>query len=477
MGLSNLISLLRILVIPFLIYLLQQDTYQASLTAVFVFIFAVITDIADGIIARRTKDTTKIGSFLDPFADKLLVMSLLFYYVYSGGYWLLYLGIFIVRDIIVGLVRWLAGKADVQLRGKRTYGNLLSYSQFIIVFGLLSEQFFVHSGLIILLATGLAILLSLISSLHFIFSYIRGLTKQRRKGRIVKKEPMVVLANKRSRGYYDGYRRRLLEIFAHRRSSPITFLPNTKNMFKNVKPKTKHVIIAGGDGTFEAALHHKPFYKKTLGFFPLGAGNAFWSYFYKGKRYKYLRSRFPFREIQQDVFELEWDKGKTQTLFMNIGIDAEVIRLSSKRTQHGFLDYFRGSTKALARSKADYELDIEIDGKKYHWDNCVGVFLSKISHLGFGLRALFGKVKSDDRNVYGSAIINAHSPWWNKPLRLWALILGMMNLNRSPYHTFKGKIITVKSEVPFPIQAGGEFLGYTQWIKIKVKRQQKMLVL
>lgn len=476
MSLANLISLLRILAIPFLIYLVRQDTYQASFVALIVFAFAVLTDIADGIVARRTKQT-RIGYFLDPFADKLLIMSLLIYFVYLGGYWVLFLAIFVIRDLIVGFVRWMAGKADVHLRGKRTYGNLLSYSQFLIIFGLLLEPFFEQGGLLILLATGLAVLLSLISSTHFFFSYLKGLSKQRRKGRVVKKEPMEILANKRSRGYHDGYRRHLLELFAHRRNAQITFLPNTKNMFKNVKPKTNHVIIAGGDGTFEAALHNKAFYKKTLGFFPLGAGNAFWSYFYKGKRYKYLRSRFPFREIKQDVLELEWEKGKTQTLFMNIGIDAEVIRLSSKRTQHGFFDYFRGSTKAIARSKADYELDVEVDGKKEHWDNCVGIFIGKMSHLGFGLRALFGRVDSDDGKVYGSAIINAHSVWFNKPLRIWALILGMMNLNRSPYHSLKGKKITVRSDVPFPIQAGGEFLGYTHWIRITVKRKQKMLVL
>ena len=78
------------------------------------------------------------------------------------------------------------------------------------------------------------------------------------------------------------------------------YLPLKKNMYENIEQKIKddqQIIIAGGDGSFESALNYKPFWKKRLGFFPLGAGNAFYSYFYKGKRFEYLRSWFQFRRF------------------------------------------------------------------------------------------------------------------------------------------------------------------------------------
>ena len=56
-------------------------------------------------------------------------------------------------------------------------------------------------------------------------------------------------------------------------------------------------------------------------------------------------------------------------------------------------------------------------------------------------------------------------------------ILTPLRLEHPPLVSINGKEITLKSEVPFPIQAGGEFLGYSQWIKVRVVRQQRVLVI
>jgi diacylglycerol kinase family enzyme len=252
-------------------------------------------------------------------------------------------------------------------------------------------------------------------------------------------------------------------------------------MFSGIDEKVKnykHVVIAGGDGSFEGALNYKPLEKKSLGFFPLGAGNAFYSYFYIGKRFEYLRSRFNFLEMKLDILELEWDKGKVQTSFLSLGVDAEVMRLSSKnRTQHGLFDYVAASWKALFKAKGDYDLSCTIDGKEKTLENCVNFTFAKIPYIGYGIRALPGVIEPNDGKIYGSACINSHSHFFNKPVRLWGLILGTLGLNRPPLFKFKGKKIKIRSEVPFPLQAGGEFLGYTHWVKIRVLRKQKVLVI
>ena len=75
--LPNLLSLLRIALIPLLVYLLTLPGRFASGLAALTFFVASFTDFLDGYFARRQGVTTTIGKFLDPLADKLLVAAAL----------------------------------------------------------------------------------------------------------------------------------------------------------------------------------------------------------------------------------------------------------------------------------------------------------------------------------------------------------------------------------------------------------------
>jgi len=256
------------------------------------------------------------------------------------------------------------------------------------------------------------------------------------------------------------------------------YLPNSKDMFAGVDTvvqKYDHIIIAGGDGSFESALNYKPFHDKSLGFFPLGAGNAFYSYFYRGKKFEYLRSRFKFKEKRLDVIEIEWEKGKQITLFAGIGIDAEVARLGKTRTQNGLYDYISASWTALWKSKADYDITFTVDGTKHVWENCAAFTFGKVPYYGYAIRSLVGPITSDDGNVYGVSVVNRHSSWLNKPLRAWCFVLISLGIVRPPLVYVKGHSFTIESDVPFPIQAGGEFVGYTQYLKVRIPRKQVVL--
>lgn len=72
MNIPNVITLLRVVLIPFYIDLMIYDYYGAALI---VFLVACVSDAADGLIARLTRTQTELGAFLDPMADKLLVVS------------------------------------------------------------------------------------------------------------------------------------------------------------------------------------------------------------------------------------------------------------------------------------------------------------------------------------------------------------------------------------------------------------------
>jgi cardiolipin synthase (CMP-forming) len=68
----NILTIGRILLVPFTVWALVQDYHMAALLA---FLTAGITDGLDGYLARRFKLQTELGAYLDPLADKALVVS------------------------------------------------------------------------------------------------------------------------------------------------------------------------------------------------------------------------------------------------------------------------------------------------------------------------------------------------------------------------------------------------------------------
>ncbi len=76
-NLPNLLSMLRMGSIPFLLIMLYQPGRGFAWATGGLFFVAGLTDLFDGILARRLKKVTLIGQFLDPVSDKLLIASLL----------------------------------------------------------------------------------------------------------------------------------------------------------------------------------------------------------------------------------------------------------------------------------------------------------------------------------------------------------------------------------------------------------------
>ncbi|MBI9012805.1 MAG: CDP-diacylglycerol--glycerol-3-phosphate 3-phosphatidyltransferase [Clostridiales bacterium] len=75
MNLANKLTLSRIFMIPFFVFFLLKGTTTDMIVAGVIFIIASLTDFLDGYIARSRNLVTKFGKFMDPLADKLLVMS------------------------------------------------------------------------------------------------------------------------------------------------------------------------------------------------------------------------------------------------------------------------------------------------------------------------------------------------------------------------------------------------------------------
>lgn len=136
MNLPNKLTLLRICLIPVFVILMLSQVSNFFLISCIIFIIASITDFLDGKIARKYNLVTDFGKFMDPLADKLLVLSALIcmieYDLVAG--WMVI--IIVARELTVSILRAIAadnGKVIAASGG----GKIKTTSQMIAIILLL----------------------------------------------------------------------------------------------------------------------------------------------------------------------------------------------------------------------------------------------------------------------------------------------------------------------------------------------------
>ena len=83
MNLPNKLTLLRVCLIPFFVVFARMSAFGMQAIAVAIYVLACVTDALDGHIARSRNLITDFGKFMDPIADKLLVMSAMIVLTYQ----------------------------------------------------------------------------------------------------------------------------------------------------------------------------------------------------------------------------------------------------------------------------------------------------------------------------------------------------------------------------------------------------------
>lgn len=140
MNLPNKITVARMLLIPIMIiipYLGLNDILFGSVTigkfiTLIIFLIASFTDFLDGYIARKNNLVTTFGKFLDPIADKLLVLSAMIMLVEDGiiPAWIPI--IIAAREFIVSGIRMLAS-GDGKVIAASWYGKVKTVSQMVAI--------------------------------------------------------------------------------------------------------------------------------------------------------------------------------------------------------------------------------------------------------------------------------------------------------------------------------------------------------
>ncbi|MBV1872009.1 MAG: CDP-diacylglycerol--glycerol-3-phosphate 3-phosphatidyltransferase [Gammaproteobacteria bacterium] len=109
--LPNMLTLSRIVAIPVIVAIFYLPVEWNFLVASLIFIAAALTDLFDGYLARKLNQTTKLGAFLDPVADKLIVAValILLVEVYASPWMAIPAIVIIGREIIISALReWMA---------------------------------------------------------------------------------------------------------------------------------------------------------------------------------------------------------------------------------------------------------------------------------------------------------------------------------------------------------------------------------
>ncbi len=119
-NIVNLITFLRILLAPFILAFLMLDNF---LICLLLFIFAGITDYFDGYLARKYNAESQLGEILDPIADKILVIFILFgLSVHLHSYLIAFLGsIILTREILVVALRDYSSRNNISNKMKVTF--------------------------------------------------------------------------------------------------------------------------------------------------------------------------------------------------------------------------------------------------------------------------------------------------------------------------------------------------------------------
>lgn len=132
-NIPNALSVLRILlIVPFVLFFMRNDILKAGI----VLVISGITDVLDGIIARKFNQFTELGQMLDPFSDKLTQGAVAICLAIKQPILIPLLGIFVVKEILMVSAACVLIKKNKKPSGARWYGKVattLFYFSFTII--------------------------------------------------------------------------------------------------------------------------------------------------------------------------------------------------------------------------------------------------------------------------------------------------------------------------------------------------------
>ncbi len=130
MNLANKITMFRIFLLP--IFVLSCYFDQSGISSLLIFLLGSFSDFLDGYVARKYNMITDFGKFIDPIADKILVLSAFIMFIERGFVepWVVIVVLF--RELLISGFRMLAAKKNISIAAD-IFGKLKTTTQFFCV--------------------------------------------------------------------------------------------------------------------------------------------------------------------------------------------------------------------------------------------------------------------------------------------------------------------------------------------------------
>ena len=169
MNIPTKITLFRIFLVPVFAVLALSQMKFGNILAAAVFIIASISDFIDGYYARRYNMVTNLGKFLDPLADKILVLTAMIILVSTGRLAVWILIVIMCRDFMVDGLRLLAIEHNEVIAASKV-AKLKTAMQMVMVIVLLLSGVFTAEWYIVLchVITALAVWLTVYTGCDYV---------------------------------------------------------------------------------------------------------------------------------------------------------------------------------------------------------------------------------------------------------------------------------------------------------------------
>ncbi|GAB4173187.1 MAG: CDP-diacylglycerol--glycerol-3-phosphate 3-phosphatidyltransferase [Geothermobacteraceae bacterium] len=189
LNLPNLLTLGRIAAIPLVAWLLTYESKAAGMWAAGIFGLAAITDAFDGYLARKWEVVSVLGKFLDPLADKLLVMAVMIMLIPLDRVPAWMVLVILSREIIITGLRSIAssegvvidasplGKYKTIFQMSALPGLMLHYDYYWF-FGLPIELFHVNMHKVGMFFFVIALALTVVSGIDYLVKFFSVITRK-----------------------------------------------------------------------------------------------------------------------------------------------------------------------------------------------------------------------------------------------------------------------------------------------------------
>lgn len=174
LNLPNGLTIIRVLAIPVILLLLfySGKTYQ-WVTAIF-FLLVAVTDTIDGYIARRRGMVTTLGKFLDPLADKLLIVTALIALIPTRGIPLWMVIVVVGREIAVTGLRGIAVSQGIVIAASHLGKYKTIFEVAAITFLILDGEYFsIHFHIVGMVLLWIALLLAVYSGVDYFKRFLK----------------------------------------------------------------------------------------------------------------------------------------------------------------------------------------------------------------------------------------------------------------------------------------------------------------